>query len=217
MKPDNEQLIASKYIKNHSLIIAGAGSGKTTTLLFKIDNLIKNGTKENEILVISFTNETVNSFKNKCKYSVDIFTFHKLAKNILNTSDEIIDDDVLKSIISSFLKHIPIKLKKRIYHIFKFGIFTIKKYNNMLNEDHSYAVVNFLYSLIKQIKTNMIDLNNTRINHLNKNEIIILYCVKHIIDIYNTELINNKLIDFDDLIINATSLINQGLKKLEIS
>lgn len=41
MKLDTDQIKAATYVNNHSLIIAGAGSGKTTTLLGKVDFLIK--------------------------------------------------------------------------------------------------------------------------------------------------------------------------------
>ena len=38
---DNEQFTASRYVTGHSLIIAGAGSGKTTTLIEKVKYLIQ--------------------------------------------------------------------------------------------------------------------------------------------------------------------------------
>ena len=54
----------SKYL----LVIAGAGAGKTLTIMAKIKYLkeILN-VSLNDILVISFTNETVNSLKYKLK------------------------------------------------------------------------------------------------------------------------------------------------------
>ena len=74
----------SKYL----LVIAGAGAGKTLTIMAKIKYLkeILN-VSLNDILVISFTNETVNSLKYKLKinfkYELDIKTFHKLALDII--------------------------------------------------------------------------------------------------------------------------------------
>lgn len=118
MKPDQDQEIAAKYIDNHSLIIAGAGTGKTTTLLYKIEYLIKKGIKENEILVISFTNETVNNFINKCKYKVDVYTFHKLANIIINSNKDIVGQEILEDCIRTYFKNIPKKLKQKLCHSF---------------------------------------------------------------------------------------------------
>lgn len=61
---------------NDTLLIAGAGSGKTHTIINKINYLIDNNIyKEKEILVISFTNESVNDINRKCDKEIDITTF----------------------------------------------------------------------------------------------------------------------------------------------
>ncbi len=58
------------------LVIAGAGSGKTLTILAKIKYLIeRKDIKENEILCLSFTNEAVNNIKERINYNIDVFTF----------------------------------------------------------------------------------------------------------------------------------------------
>ena len=67
------------------LVVAGAGSGKTLTIIAKVKYLIeKKNIKESEILCLSFTNEAVNNIKDRIKYNVDVLTFHKLALKILN-------------------------------------------------------------------------------------------------------------------------------------
>ena len=63
------------------LVIAGAGCGKTSTILGKVKYLINNSVNESEILCISLTNEATNGLKNKINnlgYDVDCLTFHKL-------------------------------------------------------------------------------------------------------------------------------------------
>ena len=65
---------------NNILVVAGAGSGKTLTIVGKIKYLIeKLGVNKEDILCISFTNETVNSLKQKLNLEIDIYTFHKLS------------------------------------------------------------------------------------------------------------------------------------------
>ena len=74
----------------HVLVVAGAGSGKTLTILGKINYLIKYlGVKEDEIICISFTNKTCDSLMKKLSdmgYSVNVYTFHKLALEILSSN-----------------------------------------------------------------------------------------------------------------------------------
>ena len=67
------------------LVVAGAGSGKTLTIVGKVKYLIeKKKILPEEILCISFCNDSVNSLTNKLKeYNIDIMTFHKLGlKNV---------------------------------------------------------------------------------------------------------------------------------------
>ena len=85
-------------------MVAGAGSGKTLTILGKIKYLIeKKNYKENEILCISFTNETVTSLRNKLlnmNYDIEVLTFHKLGLKLLNNDNySIINDNYLDYII----------------------------------------------------------------------------------------------------------------------
>ena len=60
---DKYQMNAIRSNHEATLVIAGAGSGKTLTILGKVLYLIQNGYKEDEILCISFTNETTKSLK----------------------------------------------------------------------------------------------------------------------------------------------------------
>lgn len=70
---------------NNLLIIAGAGSGKTLTIVGKVMYLLDNGVLPHEILCISFTNFAANSLKEKLKEKeIEVYTFHKLGLKILN-------------------------------------------------------------------------------------------------------------------------------------
>ena len=213
MKPDLEQEKAAKYVHSDSLIIAGAGSGKTTTLLLKVKYLINSGIKENEILVISFTNETVNNFKKKCEFDITVLTFHKLASTIIKSNKEIVEDDFLNQCIINYLNFVPEKLKRKIYLIFKDLFFSKIKYEENIDSLNASSISSFFSSTIKQIKANMIDINNIDITRFSNNERIILYCIKNIINYYNKELIENNFIDFDSMILEATNIIKKKLFK----
>ena len=56
----------------NTLILASAGSGKTLTICAKVEHLINNGVKPDEILVLSLTNNSVNDLKNKIKFDINI-------------------------------------------------------------------------------------------------------------------------------------------------
>ncbi len=110
--------------QENCLLIAGAGAGKTFTILGKITYLIENNIyREKEILVISFTNKSVSDLQNKIKYQIDIFTFHKLAMTILkdhNISFKIAPSSLLEYITDEFFQSLQDeKLKQSILKIFK--------------------------------------------------------------------------------------------------
>jgi len=64
-KLNQEQYEASKHIETSSLIIAGAWSGKTRTLTYKIAYLIYNQVPVNKILAVTFTNKASKEMKER--------------------------------------------------------------------------------------------------------------------------------------------------------
>ena len=104
------------------LVVAGAGSGKSLTIIGKIVYLIKYcHIKPEEILCISFTNDaTINLKKNIEKnynFKIDIYTFHKLALHILGKNYVIAPDNYLEDIIEEFfanLSDVHIKSLKKV-------------------------------------------------------------------------------------------------------
>lgn len=84
---DQQMQCIIKPMHNH-LVIAGAGTGKTTTIIGKVKYLIK--TSEclpEDILVVSFTNASAEEMRNRLeaetKEKIEASTFHKLGLNIL--------------------------------------------------------------------------------------------------------------------------------------
>lgn len=85
---DEEQRRVCLDDEDYSLIIAGAGAGKTTTLSAKVKYLIeRKGIDPKDILIIAFTNKAVNELKDKIigclGYKVPISTFHSCGRAIV--------------------------------------------------------------------------------------------------------------------------------------
>lgn len=84
------------YTDGPSLVIAGAGSGKTRVLTYKIAHLIKNGFPPNRIMALTFTNKASEEMKERIDlllgYKVSrhlwMGTFHSLFGRILRTEAE---------------------------------------------------------------------------------------------------------------------------------
>ena len=108
-----------------TLVVAGAGSGKSLTIIGKIVYLIKvKNVNPKDILCISFTNDaTINLKKNIKKnynFDLDIYTFHKLALTILQDNKEeyeIAPDDFLNNVIDNFFLTYQRKYNKELKRI----------------------------------------------------------------------------------------------------
>ena len=89
IKLDDEQKRAIIADDDYSMIIAGAGSGKTTTMAAKVKYLVDiKKIDPKEIVVLSYTKKAVNELRNKInrifKIDANITTFHSLALHIIN-------------------------------------------------------------------------------------------------------------------------------------
>ena len=89
---DAQQMSAIAMDVHTRLVIAGAGTGKTTTVIGLAKYLILSGKAEPEdILFLSFTNATVSDLSKRISKEVgrriDVCTFHRLGMRILAESD----------------------------------------------------------------------------------------------------------------------------------
>lgn len=87
-KFNEQQQQAIDFYKGACGVVASAGSGKSTVLLNRIDNLVENhNIKQNEILAITFTNKTATELRSKLKKmglsQVEVGTFHAVCLQIL--------------------------------------------------------------------------------------------------------------------------------------
>lgn len=202
---NEKQLEAIKSLDN-TLVLAGAGTGKTYTIINKVKYILDNNIyKESEILILSFTNESVNDLKRKIDYNLDIMTFHKLAITLINNPDmKISNEYYLKFIINEYFN--------------SYGKYN-KKHNKLiktiLQEMDIDNLKKLIFTFINLYKSNYNDINYL-LNLYQKSHFINKIYFKIILEIYhiyNQELKASNLYDFNDMIKIATDNINNNLIK----
>lgn len=182
------------------LVIAGAGSGKTFTMLNKIEYLITTkNVLPGEILVISFTNASVNDITLKLNFGVDCFTFHKLAMKILDVSHinyQITNENLLNFIINECIYTCTTEEQKHILKFLKYA----EKFSNFIKSPECNAFKKFIATFINLWKTNDYKFENIPLKKLKANEKSILLFIFKIYSIYIEEKNSQNKLDFDDLI-----------------
>ena len=112
-KLDMQQRKAIITDEYSNLIIAGAGSGKTLTILGKVQYLIEQkNIPAHQILLLSFTQKTVSELNEriqKINISTQATTFHKLGFDTIKThlpnTPAVTNENTLPNVIKSYLKN----------------------------------------------------------------------------------------------------------------
>lgn len=130
LKDLNEaQRAAVEYIDGPSLVIAGAGSGKTRVLTYKIAYLLSQGMKPWSIMALTFTNKAAREMKerigklvgNDLAQHLYMGTFHSIFSRILRAEAEhigfnnnftIYDESDSRSLIKAIVKEMGLGDKK---------------------------------------------------------------------------------------------------------
>ena len=130
LKDLNEaQRAAVEYIDGPSLVIAGAGSGKTRVLTYKIAYLLSQGMKPWSIMALTFTNKAAKEMKerigklvgNDLAQHLYMGTFHSIFSRILRAEAEhigfnnnftIYDESDSRSLIKAIVKELGLDDKK---------------------------------------------------------------------------------------------------------
>lgn len=106
-------------------VLAGAGTGKTTTMVWKIEDLVENGVPPDEILALTFTNKAATAMQEKVAdqlddperaYDITATTYHAIAHELLtehsyyadlDPSYEIADEVERSKLVYECLDEIP--------------------------------------------------------------------------------------------------------------
>ena len=183
---NTQQLKAVKTVKYPVLVFAGAGSGKTRVLTYKIWHLIKDKIYHpNQILALTFTNKAAAEMKERIKDSincdgVNVGTFHSIGARILRKHISYLNDkynsdftiydvsdqkSLLKEVVDQLniaeFKELNINFLRSQLDKFKNASMTVKEVESKANsfEDEKIAEVYKRYSELL-LSNNAVDFND---------------------------------------------------------
>lgn len=176
------------------IVSAGAGSGKTAVLTARVIRKLKDGIDVNRLLVLTFTNEAAGEMKDRIRKAIKkeeslskqldyldsayITTFDSYALSIVKKYHYLLNISKNIGIVSSSI--INIKKQEELDQIFE------DLYNEE-NKDFLKLINDFCLKDDKDIKKQILNINNSLEQKYNKQE----YLKSYIEDFYNETYINN--------------------------
>lgn len=200
---NSSQKEAVLHPKGPCLVIAGAGSGKTRVLTYRIAHLIKQGIDPFSILALTFTNKAAKEMKNRIEgivgteaRSLWMGTFHSIFARILRTEGYkigyppnfvIYDTQDSKNLIKAIVKE--------------------------QNLDPKLYKENFVFNRISNAKNRLISpmeyKNNTILQEEDSSSLRPM--IGEIYKIYSERCFKSQAMDFDDLLFNTNTLFSEHI------
>ena len=188
-------------------VLAGAGTGKTKTMVHRIAYMVNVvGIKPEEILVFSYTNKAVNEFRERIEILlgekanlVNIYTFHAFAYKMLkqygNEELKIITDSYPKQEDMWRYKNYAFKTKDEVFK-------EIRKTNEKDYKEASLSAKDMmlLFDKIKERRLNINDIDSTFYGNGYLKKIFLKYC-----DLLE----KNDLCDFPDLLLKFNNMLDK--------
>ncbi|MCX6757473.1 MAG: UvrD-helicase domain-containing protein [Candidatus Nomurabacteria bacterium] len=202
---NSSQKEAALHTDGPLLIVAGAGAGKTKTITHRIVNLIKTGIEPNKILAVTFTNKSakemreriLNEIEKNAKGNIEqntipfVSTFHSLGVYIIKENSRllgvtrhftILDEGDSLSIIKEALKENDLDPKQYEPKRMK-GIISREKGKFTKMEEYFENATDYLPRIVARIWKS-----------------------------YEAKKLKENALDFDDLLLKATTLLKENLE-----
>ena len=196
---NSEQKKAVEYDDGALMVIAGAGSGKTRVLTYKIAYLIEKGYEPEGILALTFTNKAANEMKSRIKDLIGpkaeklwMGTFHSIFAKILRVEAKhinyannfsIYDTEDSSSLVSNIISNFNIDLETITPNSVRHRISNLKNHMIMPKEFRATGIQSFQDEKIADIYEE-----------------------------YQKQLRENNSMDFDDLLLKPIQLFNENPK-----
>ncbi len=201
-KLNEQQRNAVEYNAGPHIVVAGAGSGKTRVLTYKIAYLIQEGLEPESILALTFTNKAAREMKERIREligkkadSLWMGTFHSIFARILrieakainyDSNFSIYDREDSVSLVNNILQYLSINLENVTANSIQHKISNFK--NHMITPEE---YLNNIASTIAEKKIGEVYLE------------------------YNKRLRENNSMDFDDLLLKPIELFNNNVRILQ--
>ncbi len=194
---NEKQKEAAMHKDGPLLILAGAGSGKTSTMTKRIAHLIENeNVNPYNILAVTFTNKAAKEMRERItalvgeQPSLWVLTFHSACLRILRVHAERIGYG------RNFVIYDPTDQRT-----------VMKACMKKVNIDDKSFTPNYLLSVISHNKESQISVAEYKENYAND---VRTKKVAQIYEEYSKELRKNDAMDFDDLIANTVKLFEEN-------
>jgi DNA helicase-2/ATP-dependent DNA helicase PcrA len=196
---NQEQRQAAAQTEGAVMIIAGAGSGKTRTLTYRVAHLLEKGASPYSIMVLTFTNKAAKEMDERIvsligdrSKGIMMGTFHSVFMRILRIECERI------GYIKSFSVYDTSDSKSLIKNIVKELSLDEKVYNSSFVLDRISKAKSRLISSEEYLSDN---------TYLTEDTIAGKPEIGRIFHEYNARLRKNMAMDFDDLLFNTYTLL----------
>ncbi len=204
MSLNDKQKEAVQYTEGPLLVLAGAGSGKTTVLVSRVQYIIKQGLAEPwQVLAITFTNKAAAEIKNRLEEAIGndaksiwAYTFHSCSAKILR------------------------RFADRLGYTSHFTIYDADDQKRIMNQcqkelkiEESHMSAKSIISEISSAKDSLVSVDEyrkTAADDFRKEKIAECYAL------YQKKLKSNDAMDFDDLIFNTVILLQNNADILSI-
>ena len=198
VKPNAQQQQVIDTVDGAVLVVAGAGTGKTATVVKRIEHIIRDGyARPWQVLAITFTNKAAGELKERLENTIgaeanDIWaqTFHSMCSRMLRRFGDRL----------GYTQHFTIydtDDQKRV----------MKRVQKSLGIDDKFLNHRSILAEISHAKDSLIDPREYK--HTNQNDFRkskIAECYRE----YQQELLRSDAMDFDDMIFNTVRLLKEN-------
>jgi DNA helicase-2/ATP-dependent DNA helicase PcrA len=190
----------------YSLVLAGAGSGKTRTIIYRVAHLLRSGVPAEQILLLTFTNKAAREMLSRLEHLLGAMprilggTFHHVCNLLLRryaaaagfgNNFSILDQEDSRDLINACIKDAGIDTKQKRFP--------------------SASILQSFWSYSRNAKlpfSEVVELKQPRL--LNS-----VPAMEAVLDIYETRKKQANAMDFDDLLVKTTELLRNNVSVRE--
>jgi DNA helicase-4 len=199
-----------------TLVVAGAGTGKTTTIVAKIDYLVRRGlARPNEILVLAYNKQAQLELKARIEnlahgHQVRAMTFHAFGYGVVRHKSDVPPEPVTDSAPRSFVHREidQIRRQEPLSSPLRKALDSFRA--DLATPEKTTTFVSNILSFLNRFKTRRTTIANLRKSVRTQRQLDFIVLFEHLVTRYNADLEQTNRVDFSDMIVRATDLISSG-------